>query len=109
MDLDSPRRYVVLHHTGYGEPHFDFMIAVDDISPLRTWRSPVWPIDRRTPPQPLPDHRRVYLTYEGPVSNGRGHVRRVAEGVLRIEHSDEASMTIALDEQRITIFRTVKS
>ncbi|MEX2218643.1 MAG: hypothetical protein WD749_07760 [Phycisphaerales bacterium] len=31
------------------------------------------------------DHRREYLTYEGPVSGGRGVVRRVAEGALEIE------------------------
>lgn len=28
----------------------------------------------------LPDHRRRYLDYEGPVSGNRGHVRTVAQG-----------------------------
>ena len=28
----------------------------------------------------LADHRRVYLTYEGPISGGRGSVTRLAEG-----------------------------
>lgn len=32
----------------------------------------------------LADHRREYLTYEGPVSGGRGRVRRVAEGVCGV-------------------------
>ena len=30
----------------------------------------------------LPDHRLAYLDYEGPVSNGRGDVRRLLRGSL---------------------------
>lgn len=33
----------------------------------------------------LADHRAAYLAYEGPVSGGRGVVRRVASGTARIE------------------------
>lgn len=32
----------------------------------------------------MPDHRVAFLTYEGPLSGGRGTVRRVAEGRARI-------------------------
>lgn len=31
----------------------------------------------------LPMHRGIYLSYEGPISRGRGHVSRVGMGVLR--------------------------
>jgi len=37
-------RYVVLHHSGYGEDHFDLMFEVSPTDPLMTLRSPVWPI-----------------------------------------------------------------
>lgn len=30
------------------------------------------------------DHRKAYLTYEGPVSGERGRVRRVAEGEVEV-------------------------
>lgn len=30
----------------------------------------------------LPDHRRLYLDYEGPISDNRGHVRRVRAGTV---------------------------
>ncbi len=73
-------RYVVLHHTGHGEPHFDLMIERDADGPLATWRLPAWPPSEGMVATPLPDHRRVYLQYEGPVSGGRGEVRRVATG-----------------------------
>jgi hypothetical protein len=31
---------------------------------------------------PLPPHRRRYLDYEGPLTDGRGHVRRVDHGTI---------------------------
>jgi len=36
----------------------------------------------------LPDHRSAYLDYEGPVSGGRGTVRRVAAGELEVVRDD---------------------
>lgn len=33
----------------------------------------------------LGDHRRAYLTYEGPVPPGRGAVKRVAQGTCEVE------------------------
>lgn len=77
-----PLRYAVLHHTGHGEPHFDVMVERAPGGPLRTWRVPRWPTEPGDPWTPLPDHRRVYLDYEGPVSEGRGEVRRVAGGTV---------------------------
>ena len=73
-------RYVVLHHTGYGEDHFDLMLEVSAHDPLITLRSPVWPILEDVQLTPLGEHRREYLSYEGPVSGGRGDVKRVAAG-----------------------------
>ena len=32
------------------------------------------------PVEPIGDHRRAYLTYEGDIGHGRGRVERVAEG-----------------------------
>jgi hypothetical protein len=82
-------RFVVLHHSGIDEPHFDLMFDTGPDGPLTTWRSPIWPIDRPTILQRLADHRREYLTYEGEVSDNRGRVDRVAEGWCELEISDE--------------------
>lgn len=83
---NNPLHYVVLRHDGIPEPHFDLLIEVDPDALLLTFRCDDWP-----PTLPLvrqPDHRRVYLDYEGPVSNNRGNVKRVAQGELVIlEHS----------------------
>src|SRR5258706_5113599 len=80
---DMPLRFAILHHTGVPTPHFDLMFETAPGSPLATWRSPVWPILQPTPIERLDDHRRDYLDYQGPVSNDRGHVRRVAGGEVQ--------------------------
>ena len=72
--------YVVLHHSGHGAPHFDLMVERPDADGLATWRLPTWPPTGPIAAVALADHRRHYLTHEGPVSGGRGTVRRVASG-----------------------------
>lgn len=71
-------RFVLLEHEWDGV-HWDFMLESGDV--LRTWAvdAPIVPgVD--LPARALPDHRRVYLEYEGDVSGNRGRVRRVDEG-----------------------------
>lgn len=77
-----PRRFVVLRHDGVPDPHFDLMFETLPGGPLETWRSPAWPIATPVRVTPLSPHRREYLSYEGPVSNNRGVVTRVAEGTF---------------------------
>ena len=71
-------RFVLLEHEWDGV-HWDFMLESGDV--LRTWAVDA-PIVAgvELPARALPDHRRVYLDYEGDVSGDRGRVRRVDEG-----------------------------
>jgi len=78
----APLRFVILRHEGFDEDHFDLMFESEPGGPLVTWRSPIWPLEDQTPLQRLSDHRRDYLSYEGPVSNDRGSVKRIAEGTF---------------------------
>jgi hypothetical protein len=88
-------RYVILHHTGHGEPHFDLMFETAEGSQLATWRSATWPaVSNLTP---LAEHRRAYLDYEGPVSNNRGEVRRVAAGSHTILKHTPQRLQVQLD------------
>lgn len=91
--MDSPLRYVVLHHTGVAEPHFDIMLEREAGSDLQTWRSAIWPIAGGQTLVPLPDHRRAYLDCEGEVSGGRGRVRRVSRGVYEVDASSKFYLT----------------
>jgi hypothetical protein len=70
----------VLRHEGIARPHVDFMVETAPGSLLSTWRLEAWPIVGERPAEKLPDHRRDYLTYEGPLSGNRGHVRQIESG-----------------------------
>src|SRR4051794_41980056 len=81
-------RFVVLEHRWDGV-HWDFMLETE--GRLRTWAvdAPIEPgID--LPARALPDHRLAYLTYEGPVSGGRGEVRRGDSGPYRVPEGADA-------------------
>lgn len=72
-------RFAVLEHHWRGI-HWDLLL--ENGPALRTWSvdAPIEP-GREQPARARPDHRMIYLEYEGPISGDRGHVRRVAEGV----------------------------
>jgi DNA polymerase Ligase (LigD) len=74
-------RFVILEHRWNGV-HWDFMLEAGDS--LRTWAidSPIV-VGVDLPARALGDHRLEYLTYEGPVSGGRGEVRRFDAGSFR--------------------------
>ena len=84
----STLRYVVLRHEGVPEPHFDFMLEVTVCEDLLSWRALHWPPTTGDYFVRLPDHRNAYLEYEGPVSRGRGVVRRVAAGTCEAQFGD---------------------
>ena len=90
-------RYVVLHHTGIDNPHYDLMYEFRPGSMLTTRRIPHWPPEAHDQLTPLPKHRREYLDYEGPVSGNRGQVRRVASGTCEVEVDSEQSCLVKLD------------
>ncbi len=71
-------RFVVLVHD-HPTLHWDFLLEED--AALRTWRL-LQPPDTSGPiaAQALSDHRLDYRDYEGPVSRGRGEVRRWDRG-----------------------------
>jgi len=55
---------------------------------LLTWqllREPVGVQSLPVPARRIGDHRKAYLDYEGPVSGGRGDVRRVDAGLVEFE------------------------
>jgi hypothetical protein len=93
MTADAPRtvRYVVLHHTGFGEPHFDLLIDAEGAGPLLSWRLSRWPLVGGDA-VPAAVHRREYLDYEGPVSRGRGAVMQAAVGTVEIVSRDQETI-----------------
>jgi hypothetical protein len=85
-------------------PHFDLMFEMG--AALATWRSTDWPVQSPAIVDRLPDHRRDYLDYEGPVSDDRGQVARVISGTFRWQAvSDDLVVLVTEQEHRFTFRR----
>lgn len=81
-------RYVVLRHETPADSnrpvHWDLMLEAGAV--LWTWALPEIPRpDSEAVAERLADHRIVYLEYEGPISRGRGEVRRIMSGEFEFE------------------------
>ncbi len=90
----SRGRMVLLRHTRPdGSWHYDWLIEQAHAPALKAFRVAVRIDDPACvvfDAQPLPDHRRIYLTFEGPLVPGpmgedRGEVQRIASGWARFE------------------------
>lgn len=69
---------------------------------LRAWaldREPA--ADCNIAAEPLADHRKAYLDYEGPLSGDRGCVRRWDAGTYRIEREAGAELVVRLRGRRL--------
>jgi hypothetical protein len=76
-------RYVILEHD---HPFLHWDLMLESGSALRTWRLLALPRSGQTiPAQASFDHRLAYLDYEGPVSGGRGWVKRWDWGTFQEE------------------------
>jgi hypothetical protein len=72
---------------------------------LLTWqllREPKSPASLPIPVRRIGDHRKAYLTYEGPLSGNRGNVRRVDAGSVELEEITEDSYVLVLDGDRLS-------
>jgi hypothetical protein len=73
-------RFVILEHD-WPTRHWDFLLEAGSV--LRAWRLLAEPsLGKAVPAEPNADHRLFYLDYEGPVSGGRGSVRRWDAGTF---------------------------
>lgn len=71
-------RYTVSRHETREGTHYDLFLESGDI--LKTWRLDRPPEDNPSQVEPIGDHRKAYLDYEGPVSGDRGRVTIHAAG-----------------------------
>lgn len=84
MSGTTRARFVLHCHTGHGPRHWDLMLEDGDV--LATWRLGHSPLEADRGPIPavrIADHRKAYLTYEGPTSGNRGQVVRHDSGTYR--------------------------
>ena len=92
-------RFVILTHD-HPHWHWDFMLESTGV--LRTWRLDQEPSEAmRSVATPLPDHRLIYLEYEGPVSGNRGQVQRWDQGEYELLSEAEGTLTVGLHGSRL--------
>jgi hypothetical protein len=95
--------FVILLHSGHGPEHYDLMLR-------RGWSLATWQLEQsplemapgdKLPARKLANHRLVYLTYEGPVSRGRGRVARVEEGRYELLSRGQEGWCVRLAGERM--------
>ncbi|HEX4146638.1 MAG TPA: DNA polymerase ligase N-terminal domain-containing protein [Pirellulales bacterium] len=97
-------RFVVLRHEmpagAERATHWDFMLETPE--GLRTWALANEPDGGEpTAADALAPHRAEYLTFEGPVSGGRGTVTQWDAGSFRWQRDDEAEVVLQLAGNRL--------
>ena len=95
-------RFVILHHTHADGEHWDLMLERDGV--LLTWQLPAEPAGAKSLPiraRRIADHRLAYLTYEGPISGDRGHVRRIDAGTVEFHEITPDRLTMTLYGSRL--------
>ena len=93
-------RFVVLKHTAPRGTHWDFMLETQEA--LTTWAL-AQPPDAapQVAAEALPDHRKAYLDYEGPISDQRGSVTRWDRGTFQLRRSDLDEITLVLSGETL--------
>lgn len=100
-------RFVILTHD-FPQQHWDFMLESAGV--LRTWRLEEEPThDVSINATPLPDHRLIYLEYEGPVSGNRGQVARWDSGDYELLDETDGRLLVRLQGARLKGFVTLTS
>jgi hypothetical protein len=93
-------RFVVLRHDGPGGVHWDLLLEAGPV--LRTWSLPQPPEEvAEQTCRSLADHRMAYLDYEGPISDGRGHVEQWDRGTYQVECETPRELRIELSGTRL--------
>ncbi|MFO0876933.1 MAG: DNA polymerase ligase N-terminal domain-containing protein [Gemmataceae bacterium] len=88
-------RFVLLDHD-HPTPHLDLMLEAN--SELLTWRLEVTPERGGVyAALHLPNHRKAYLDYEGPVSGNRGRVAQRDQGVFTWVSTQEHAHQVRLE------------
>lgn len=107
-------RTAILQHTTPTGVHHDWLIEdptlPDPKAPdARLWTARVtpppadWPKLKRLDLTVIPPHRRAYLTYQGPVSNNRGHVKRITSGTCEVSLWSESRIVLTIKTKATTL------
>ena len=93
--------FVILIHD-HPHLHWDLLLEQEGQETLRTWRLEKPPASGEIiKAEALPEHRLLYLDYEGPVSRERGRVVRWDHGPAEWLSDGEFAIRLRLNGQRL--------
>lgn len=93
-------RFAILEHN-HPDLHWDLMLELEDT--LKTFKLSSPPAYNTTMQIKLqPDHRKLYLDYEGPISGDRGSVTRWDFGTFEWLMQEEHHMKVQLSGNKLT-------
>ncbi len=104
----NPLSAALLWHTTPAGSHYDLLLQTPQIqgfndSVLTAFRLPLhtslWLTTPSIPLTPLPDHRKIYLTHQGPVSANRGFVLRADSATFTPHTWTDSQMTLDIHWQ----------
>ncbi len=96
--------FVLLEHQTDAGVHWDLMIETPGRERLATWRlarNPIAQPDQAIAAEPIGDHRRMYLDYEGDLSGDRGRVARVDGGESQVVEQSANRLVVKLDGREL--------
>lgn len=103
------QRFVILQHD---HPWLHWDLLLEEQSFARTWRLLRKPcLGEPIAAEALSDHRLLYLDYEGPVSEGRGNVKRFLAGSYEPISGQPDVLAFALSDNNMAqsaLIRTLK-
>ena len=93
-------RFALLCHDSPRGWHCDFFLERGEL--LRTWALPEVPqMDATLSAELLPDHRLIYLDYEGPISGNRGTVTRWDRGEYEVAVFQNDRVRVRLEGEKL--------
>ena len=95
-------RFVIQQHSCEQQVHWDLMLEKD--GELATWQVPVEPAKwgkESITCRHIFNHRLIYLTYQGELTNNRGRVRIAAAGGFQTEGFTENYWRLSLKGDKI--------
>jgi hypothetical protein len=93
-------RFTISRHTDARDgDHYDLLLERGDV--LRTWRILHTSFGTAQPARQIPDHRLLYLDFEGPIPGERGSLQIFDTGVYEVDVWNDALIQVALAGQRV--------
>lgn len=98
--------FAILEHAQREGSHWDILLELPQRKFLATWRVDLPPNDwlnsQFFQARSLPDHRPIYLDYQGPLTNNRGWVTRCDRGLITLLEDSSDGLAVELHGEKIS-------